>query len=72
MTWGFVASFGGLVLVMAALLLVERLLAPTSDLDDGEDRRQSGELAAALIRAEAAAHQAEREIATARSIAIRS
>ena len=72
MTWGFVASFGGLVLVMASLLLVERLLAPTADVDQHEDHRAGSELAAALKRAEAATQQAEREIATARNIAFRS
>ena len=65
MTWVIIASFGGVVLVFALLLIVERLLSH-STLTPSDDVSQA-DLAASLRRAETAARQVQEEIVRART-----
>jgi hypothetical protein len=54
------------------MLAVEKLLARSTEREESANRGAHGELAEALTRAEAAAKQAAKEIAMARSLAMRS
>ena len=72
MTWGFVASFGGVLLVMCLLWIWEQILIARSRAHRLRTSDTSSALTHALAQAEEATQQAGRTIAAARSIAARS
>jgi hypothetical protein len=71
MTWGFVASFGGLVFALAMLALWEHIEFRGGDRETTETGSHNLDVATALDRAEAAARNTEEEIIRARAALLR-